>query len=123
MRSRIVASNSHGAIEPVRFKPLSPVTTSPAMDALVTGTKDAVESRRKEPLVVIPLTNLDFLCIHPFSDGNGRVARLLTLRLLYRFDFQVGRYINMERVFEESKETYFETLEASSTGWHDGQHD
>ena len=77
----------------------------------------------REPLVVIPLAILDFLCIHPFTDGNGRMARLLTLQLLYRADIAVGRYISLERVIEESKETYYEALEASSQGWHDGRHD
>jgi len=71
---------------------------------------------------VIPATILDFLCIHPFRDGNGRTARLLTLLLLYHFDYQVGRYISLERIFEESKESYYETLEKCSQGWHQGKH-
>lgn len=66
---------------------------------------------------------LDFLCIHPFPDGNGRMSRLLTLLLLYHFDYAVGRYISLERIFEETKEGHYETLEASSQGWHQGQHD
>jgi len=77
----------------------------------------------REPLVLVPLAILDFLCIHPFSDGNGRMARLLSLLLLYHADFAVGRYISLERVIEESKQTYYETLEASSRGWHAGRHD
>ena len=71
----------------------------------------------------MPLTILDFLCIHPFADGNGRVARLLTLQLLYHFDYAVGRFISLERIFEESKESYYETLEASSQDWHQAEHD
>ena len=74
------------------------------------------------PLVLVPLVVLDFLCIHPFPDGNGRMARLLTLQLLYHFDYAVGRFISLERIFEESKESYYETLEASSQGWHEGEH-
>ena len=85
--------------------------------------KEAINQHQKEPLVVIPLAILDFLCIHPFTDGNGRVARLLTLLLLYHFGYQVGRYISLERIFEESKETYYETLEKISRGWHQGKHD
>ena len=77
----------------------------------------------KEPLLIIPAVILDFLCIHPFRDGNGRSARLITLLLLYHFDYQVGRYISLERIFEESKESYYETLEKSSFGWHQGKHD
>ena len=73
--------------------------------------------------MLVPLAILDFLCIHPFPDGNGRMARLLTLQLLYHFGYTVGRYISLERIFEESKESYYETLEASSKNWHDATHD
>ena len=67
--------------------------------------------------------NLDLLCIHPFRDGNGRVSRLLILLQLYHLGFEVGRYISLERVIEENKERYYETLEQSSQGWHEGKHD
>ena len=66
---------------------------------------------------------LDFLCIHPFLDGNGRMARLLTLLLLYQSGYEVGRYVSLEKTIEESKETYYESLLRSSQGWHEGQHD
>ncbi len=107
----------------VRFVPTSAHLTPQAMDDLITNYKTAIHSLHQDPLIVVPLTILDFLCIHPFSDGNGRVARLLTLTLLYHFDLQVGRYISLERIFEESKESYYETLEKSSQGWHEGKHD
>ena len=74
-------------------------------------------------LVLLPLAVLDFLCIHPFTDGNGRVARLLSLLLLYHFDYRVGRYISLERIVEESRDTYYESLERSSRGWHEDAHD
>ena len=74
-------------------------------------------------LVLVPLVILDFLCIHPFPDGNGRMARLLTLQLLYHFDYQVGRYVSLERIIEESRDTYYEALARSSRGWHDHAHD
>jgi Fic family protein len=93
------------------------------MDDLTELYRLAVNDLNKAPLMVIPLAILDFLCIHPFRDGNGRVARLLTLLLLYHFDFEVGRYISLERIFEESKKEYYDTLEASSHGWHEGKHD
>ncbi len=93
------------------------------MNALVAGFRRAVELDDINPLIVMPLTILDFLCIHPFRDGNGRLARLLTLLLLYHFDYRVGCYISLERIVEESKETYYEALEASSQGWHEGCHD
>ena len=73
--------------------------------------------------MLVPLLVLDFLCIHPFRDGNGRTARLLTLLGLYQGGYEVGRYISLERVIEDSKETYYEALEASSQHWHEGTHD
>lgn len=107
----------------VRFKPTSAVETPQAMEDLVTEYRHAVDVRALEPLVLVPLAVLDFLCIHPFRDGNGRSARLLALLLLYHFQYRVGRYISLERIIEESKETYYESLEASSQGWHERRHD
>lgn len=121
--NEIVEKNPDGSVRRIRFKPVSAVQTPQAMDGLVENYKEAINRHNKEPLVVIPLSVLDFLCVHPFRDGNGRVARLLTLLLLYHFDYQVGRYISLERIFEESKETYYETLEESSKGWHQAEHD
>jgi Fic family protein len=118
----IVERAPNGSIMRVRFRPVSPVSTPGAMQDLITLWEQA-EDRQREPLLVIPLAILDFLCIHPFADGNGRTARLLTLLLLYRSGYTVGRYISLERVIEESRETYYEALEASSEGWHEGKHD
>jgi len=75
------------------------------------------------PLLALAAFNLDFLCIHPFRDGNGRVSRLLLLLQCYHLGFDVGRYISLERIIEENKERYYETLEESSRGWHSGRHD
>lgn len=121
--NEIVEKDAEGRILRVRFKAVSAVETPGAMDELIHRHATAVDQEGKEPLVVIPLTVLDFLCIHPFTDGNGRIARLLTLLLLYHFDYQVGKYISLERIFEESGQTYYDSLEASSHGWHDGRHD
>jgi len=107
----------------VRFRPSSASDTPSAMAQLVDAYELAIHHDRREPLLIIPLTVLDFLCIHPFDDGNGRCSRLLTLLLLYHFGYEVGRYISLERVFEQSKVTYYETLEASSSNWHQGHHD
>jgi len=107
----------------VRFTPSSAFETPQAMDELVNQYAKSLKEWNQEPLIIIPAVILDFLCIHPFRDGNGRSARLLTLLLLYHFDYQVGRYISLERIFEESKESYYETLEKSSQGWHEGEHD
>ena len=121
--NEIVERDSSGEIVRVRFRPVAAVATPAAMEELARAYRAAVQEERHDPLVLIPLAILDFLCIHPFSDGNGRVARLLTLQLLYHAAYEVGRYVSLERIFEESKETYYETLEASSSGWHEGEHD
>jgi Fic family protein len=120
--NEIVERGEDGAVERVRFRTVSAVATPQAMAGLEQNYAAAINEYTKEPLLVIPLTILDFLCIHPFSDGNGRVSRLLTLLLLYHFGHDVGRYISLERIFEESKETYYESLEASSPGWHKAKH-
>jgi Fic family protein len=107
----------------VRFKATPAHKTPTAMARLAERYASAVGPKQHDPLLVVPLAILDFLCIHPFIDGNGRMARLLTLMLLYHFDYEVGRYISIERVYENTKDSYYETLEASSRGWHDATHD
>ncbi len=107
----------------IRFRPVAAHLTPMAMTELVARYRTALDRQLADPLVLVPLAILDFLCIHPFPDGNGRMARLLTLQLLYHFDYAVGRYISLERIFEETKESYYETLEASSQGWHEARHD
>jgi Fic family protein len=119
----IVEKNSSGSIVRVRFSPLSPVQTPGAMRGLIEGYETAVDEGEVPPLLLVALAVLDFLCIHPFPDGNGRAARLITLLLLYQHGYEVGRYVSLERVIEESREGYYETLEASSVGWHEGEHD
>jgi Fic family protein len=106
----------------IRFVPSNAFETPSAMEKLISGYKKSITEWNVEPLIIIPAAILDFLCIHPFRDGNGRTARLLTLLLLYHFDYQVGQYVSLERIFEESKESYYETLEKSSQGWHQSQH-
>ena len=96
--------------------------TAQAMEDSVKYYHYAINELHTEPLVIVPLAIFDFLCIHPFTDGNGRTSRLLTLQLLYHFGYEVGRYISLERIFEESKETYYEALESSSARWHEQQH-
>jgi Fic family protein len=121
--NEIVERDPGGRVIRVRFKTVSAVSTPQAIESLVENYSAAIGEYRKEPLLVIPLVVLDFLCIHPFTDGNGRVSRLLTLMLLYHFGYEAGRYISLERIFEKSKETYYETLETSSQGWHEAKHD
>lgn len=107
----------------VRFRPTPAHLTPEAVESLGRNYREAVDRSIQDPLVILPLAILDFLCIHPFPDGNGRMARLLTLMLLYQFGYEVGRFISLERVIEDSKESYYETLEKSSQGWHEGRHD
>ncbi len=121
--NEIVERGPGGELVRVRFTPVAAVATPAAMEELTREYRAAVREERHDPLVLIPLTILDFLCIHPFTDGNGRVARLLTLQLLYHAAYEVGRYISLERIFEESKESYYDALEASSQGWHENGHD
>lgn len=105
----------------VRFRAVTAIQTPHAMHRWAVQYNASI--KLVDPIIVIPLAILDFLCIHPFSDGNGRVSRLLTLLMLYQADYQVGRYISLERVIEQSKESYYETLQKSSQYWHEGKHD
>lgn len=118
----IIERHPDGTVR-IRFKPTPAHLTPMAMEELTKRYADALRDAKQDPLVLVPLTILDFLCIHPFNDGNGRIARLLTLMLLYHFNYEVGRYISIERVYEETRESYYETLEASSQGWHEERHD
>lgn len=106
----------------IRFRPVAAHLTPMAVTDLMARYRSALDQHLADPLVLVPLVILDFLCIHPFPDGNGRMARLLTLQLLYHFDYVVGRFISLERIFEESKESYYDTLKASSQGWHEAAH-
>jgi hypothetical protein len=90
---------------------------------LVSLWRDQSRDRDVSPLIVMAAFNLDFLCIHPFRDGNGRVSRLLMLLTAYHLGIEAGRYISLERLIEAHKERYYETLQQSSQGWHDGKHD
>ena len=121
-QNKIVERNPDGTVRRVRFVPVTPVATPQAMDDLEDLSQQGIRDGR-EPLILLPLMVLDFLCVHPFTDGNGRVARLLTVLLLHHFQYDVARYVSLERIFEESKESYYDTLEASSQAWHEGEHD
>ena len=94
-----------------------------AMLNLCTRFNDAIEAGTYDPLLLMPVFILDFLCIHPFNDGNGRMSRLLTLLLLYRAGFIVGKYISIEMLIEKSKDSYYEALQTSSQNWHENGND
>ena len=105
----------------VRFQPLSAFETPDAVERLTNTFVEAVRTEKYDPLLLVPLFILDFLCIHPFNDGNGRMSRLLTLLLLYRSGYIVGKYISVEMIIEKTKETYYEVLQESSAGWYEGK--
>jgi Fic family protein len=107
----------------VRFQPVPAYLTANAVESLCEQFNEALKKDEHDPLLLIPMFILDFLCIHPFNDGNGRMSRLLTLLLLYRAGYIVGKYISLEKLIESSKDTYYEVLQASSSGWHENESD
>lgn len=102
----------------VRFKPVPSHLTKEYMDNLCSSFNEAI-SKNVDPLLAIPIFILDFLCIHPFNDGNGRISRLLTILLLYKFGYNISKYISIEEEIDNNKELYYETLKQSSIDWHD----
>jgi len=107
----------------VRFKTVPAKQTSAAMARMIDLWQHGLRDQSVHSLVLLAALNLDFLCIHPFRDGNGRASRLLLLQSFYHCGFEVGRYISLERLIEDNKERYYETLEQSSQRWHEGKHD
>lgn len=112
-----------GAPPVVRFRPLSAAATPAAMDELCRAYRAAIGERVVPDLVAVGALTLDFLCVHPFRDGNGRVSRLLTLLALYQQGHEVGRYVSTERLIEDSCDDYYDVLRRSSEGWHSGRHE
>lgn len=119
----VIAEQGKDGKQKVRFVPVPAYQTAEAMEMLCSEFNSALERSEYDPLLLIPMYVLDFLCIHPFNDGNGRMSRLLTLLLLYRSGYVVGKYVSMEMLIEKTKETYYEALQNSSTGWHDNTSD
>ena len=117
----IITETIHGK-KYVRFVPISPAETKDAMEQLVLAYYNAKKDNIN-PLLLIPCVILDFLSIHPFDDGNGRMSRLLTLLLLYKSGFNIGRYISIEKVIRDSKVQYYDVLRQSSIGWHENKND
>lgn len=119
----IIQETDAAGVKRVGFQPVPAYETGASVDALCIAYNKAVGRKKAEPLLVDILFILDFLCIHPFNDGNGRMSRLLTLLLLYRHDYMVGKYISIESLIEKTKDTYYSTLQQSSEHWHDGNND
>ncbi len=119
----VIAETLPDGTKRVRFQPVPAWETPEAMDDLCSAVNDALNDPEMDDLLLIPMFILDFLCIHPFNDGNGRMSRLLTLLLLYRTGYPIGKYISIEKLIADSKDSYYEALEDSSENWHEGAND
>lgn len=106
-----------------RFTPVPPYETPAAIEAICHSYNETRNMEVIDPLILIPVFICDFLCIHPFNDGNGRMSRLLTLLLLYQNGFEVGKYISIEKEIEKSKNIYYDVLEQADCGWHEEKND
>ena len=119
----VIAEKHPDGTETVRFAPLPAWETPDAIANLCDSYRKASSESGIDELLLLPIFILDFLCIHPFNDGNGRMSRLLTLLLLYRGGYDIGKYISIEKIISDSKETYYEVLQDSSQGWHEEEND
>lgn len=122
VQNYITATYPDGRTEIV-FTPLAPSETPEALDRICEEYDRVIGNMEVEPLIVIPTFIHDFLCIHPFNDGNGRMSRLLTTLLLYRSGFRVGKYISLEAKIAASKDLYYDALRRAQAGWHEGKAD
>lgn len=116
----VIAETAPDGTQTVRFMPLDPYETPGAIEAICESFSQVIDSCVIDPLVLIPIFINDFLCIHPFNDGNGRMSRLLTTLLLYRCGYVVGRYISIESKIEKTKSKYYDVLEQCGINWHEG---
>ena len=120
--NNVIAEVDSSGNQKTRFQPIEAWATPEAMLNMCNAYNDALNNNI-DPLILMPMFILDFLCIHPFNDGNGRMSRLLTLLLLYKSGYIVGKYISIEKLIEKSKDTYYEQLQASSYRWHENEND
>lgn len=122
MQNYISAAYPDGHTE-ILFTPLAPYETSESLDRICEEYNRVIGNLEVEPLIIIPIFIHDFLCIHPFNDGNGRMSRLLTTLLLYQNGFYIGKYISLEAKISKNKDLYYSALSQSQTGWHEGKED
>ena len=122
VQNYISATDPDGHTETL-FTPLAPFETPEALDRICDEYNRVIGNMEAEPLIVIPIFIHDFLCIHPFNDGNGRMSRLLTTLLLYRNGFYVGKYISLEAKIAKNKDLYYAALRQAQEGWHEGTED
>ena len=119
----VIAEEDSEGNKRIRFNPVPAWETPSAINAICEAFDEILAQTDADPLLIIPMFVLDFLCIHPFNNGNGRMSRLLTLLLLYRAGYIVGKYISIEKMIEQTKETYYEALQTGSADWHEGKND
>lgn len=117
----VIAETLPDGTKKVRFEPVPAWETAEAMDFLCDQFNRALNTQEMDPLLLFPMFILDFLCVHPFNDGNGRMSRLLTLVLLYKSGYTVGQYVSIEKLISDTKDNYYEALQASSYGWHENE--
>lgn len=122
VQNYISAAYPNGHVKTI-FTPLAPYETTEALDRICEEYNRVIGNMEVEPLIVIPIFIHDFLCIHPFNDGNGRMSRLLTTLLLYRNSFYVGKYISLEAKIAKNKDLYYDVLNQAQIGWHEGTED
>ena len=122
VQNYISATYPDGHVETL-FTPLAPYETPEALDRICEEYNRVIGNMEVEPLIVITVFIHDFLCIHPFNDGNGRMSRLLTTLLLYRSGFYVGKYISLEAKIAKNKDLYYDVLRQAQIGWHEGTED
>ena len=122
VQNYISATYPDGHVETL-FTPLSPFETKEALDKICEEYNRVIGNMEVEPLIAIPVFIHDFLCIHPFNDGNGRMSRLLTTLMLYQNGFCVGKYISLEAKIAKNKDLYYKSLNSSQYGWHEGEED
>ena len=119
----VIAEQLPDGSQRMRFQPVPAWETPETMENLCSAYLQAVQDPEMDPLLLMAIFVLDFLCVHPFNDGNGRMSRLLTLLLLYRAGYIVGKYVSIEKLIADSKESYYEALQESSERWHEGEND
>ena len=119
----VIAEEDESGNKFVRFQPIEAWEVPESMENICSAFNEAIALEAINPLLAIPMFILDFLCIHPFNDGNGRMSRLLTLLLLYRSGYIVGKYISIEKMIETTKDSYYDALQKSSLGWHENNND
>lgn len=119
----LIAGFDNEGVKHIRFTPVPAFETPEAVENLCKAYNEAIALQVCDPLILLIIFIFDFLCIHPFADGNGRMSRLLTILLLYQQNYIVGKYVSLEKIIEENKQSYYETLHSSGINWNENSND